>query len=294
MTRATPTLRRATTFAVCLFIALSSPAPARARSPMLVSTAWLARHARQPRTVIIHVARERGHYDAGHLPGACYLPWSDLVRERRGVTNELPPAADLVKAFERCGATNDSRIVLYGDSLGLAAARAWFTLDYLGLAADAALLDGGIEKWRAEKRPLSTSPEKHATGKLAPRLRPEAVIGVDAVRDASWIETNGAPGGLVLLDARPAAEYDRAHIPGAVNLYWKDSLTPAGTLRPLRELRRMFESAGLRPGAAVAAYCVSGVQASHAYFTLKYLGYRPFLFDGSYMEWSRAENTASH
>lgn len=278
-----------------LFVQLAGPAAAGAGSRMLVSTAWLARHAGDGRTVVIHIARERSHYDTAHVPGACYLSWNELVTERRGVANELPPVPDLVKAFERCGVTNDSRIVLYGDFLGLSAARAWFTLDYLGLAGNAALLDGGIEKWRAENRPVSNAPEKHAIGKVAPRLRPEAVIGIDAVRDASWLASNHGSGGLALLDVRAAEEYRRAHIPGAVNLFWRDALTEPRTpaLRPVRELRRMFEQAGLRPGTAVAAYCNSGVQASYTYFTLKYLGYRVFLFDGSFSEWSRAGNPAS-
>jgi 3-mercaptopyruvate sulfurtransferase SseA len=31
------------------------------------------------------------------------------------------------------------------------------------------------------------------------------------------------------------------------------------------------------------------MQASHAYFTLKYLGYDVMMYDGSFSEWSSAE-----
>ena len=46
-------------------------------------------------------------------------------------------------------------MVLTGDPGGVLAARAYFTLDYLGHGDRAALLDGGLETWIAESRRTS-------------------------------------------------------------------------------------------------------------------------------------------
>ena len=121
---------------------------------MLVSTSWLQEHLADVDLVTLYVGRDRSAYDAGHIPGARFVALDDLVEQHGDSLNDLPPVAKLQAVFENAGIGNDARIVLYGDGGGLLAARAYFTLDYLGHADRAALLDGGIEKWRAEGKPL--------------------------------------------------------------------------------------------------------------------------------------------
>ena len=50
------------------------------RSGMLVSTNWLAERLKDPKVVVLHVARERAHYDRGHVPGAADIDTYDIVR----------------------------------------------------------------------------------------------------------------------------------------------------------------------------------------------------------------------
>ena len=123
----------------------------KVRSEMLVSTDWLAKHINDRDVFVIHVAADRKHYDDGHLPGARFLSPKEILTTRNGVANELPPVADLQKAFEQLGVGDTGRIVIYGENSGLLAARVYITLDYLGHGDRAALLDGGVEKWKAEK-----------------------------------------------------------------------------------------------------------------------------------------------
>ncbi len=61
------------------------------------------------------------------------------------------------------------------------------------------------------------------------------------------------------------------------------------TLKPVSELQKMFAEAGLKPNQRVVTYCNTGMQASHAYFLLKYLGYDVSMYDASFSEWSKAE-----
>jgi thiosulfate/3-mercaptopyruvate sulfurtransferase len=277
--------------------------PRSVRSEMIVSTAWLSAHLNDPKVAILHVARERAHYDRGHIPGARFVGWSEITATRDGVPNELAPVAELQKLFERLGVGNDARIVLYGDNSGLAAARAYFTLDYLGHGGRAALLDGGLEKWQAERRAVSTDVVEPKSAGFTPRVHPSVVTNLDVVRDLSWSATNLDPSGVVLIDARPVDEYTGAkpgdgvprggHIPGAANVFWMQNIfsKESPVLRSPAELYRLYEKAGAQRGRTVVAYCRTGGQASHAYFTLKYLGYDVVMYDGSFFEWSNTEGT---
>ena len=271
------------------------------RSEMIVSTVWLAAHLNDPKVVILHVARARAHYDEGHIPGARFAGWDEITATRDGVPNELAPVADLQKLFARLGVGDDARIVLYGDSSGLSAARAYFTLDYLGHGERAALLDGGLEKWRAERRAVSTDLVEPKMAPFTPRVRASAIVDHDVVRDLSWTATKLASPSVVLIDARPVEEYEGTkpgegvprggHIPGAANVFWMQNVVskenPA--LRSVAELRKLYEEAGALRGRTVVTYCRTGGQASHAYFTLKYLGYDVVMYDGSFFEWSNTE-----
>jgi thiosulfate/3-mercaptopyruvate sulfurtransferase len=277
--------------------------PPAVRSEMIVSTAWLAGRLNDPKIVVLHVARERSHYDGGHIPGARFVGWGEITATRDGVPNELAPVADLQKLFERLGIGDDARIVLYGDNSGLSAARAYFTLDYLGHGARAALLDGGPEKWKAERRAISTDLVETKTARFTPRVRASAVTNLDVVRDLSWTAVNVISPSVALIDARPVDEYTGAkpgdgvpragHIPGAASVFWMQNVmskeNPA--LRSVPALRKLYEEAGAQHGRTVVAYCRTGGQASHTYFTLKYLGYDVVMYDGSFFEWSNTEGT---
>ncbi len=79
---------------------------------MLVSADWLAAHLEDPNVVILHATAEQADYDAGHVPGARFVPWKDLTATRDGSINELPPVAAVQKLFERLGVGETARIVL--------------------------------------------------------------------------------------------------------------------------------------------------------------------------------------
>lgn len=273
------------------------------RAEMLVSTRDLAERSRNRKTVVLHIARERSHYASGHIPGARFVAWSEITATRDAVPNELPPAEALRKVFERLGIGDTGRLVLYGDQSGLSAARLYFTLDYLGHGERAALLDGGLEKWRAEGRPVTTEAAAESAAPFTPRPRAQRVTSLDVVRDLSWTATHVDRPEAVLIDARPAEEYSGAksgesvpragHIPGAASVFWMQNLVSRENpvLRPVKELRQMYEAAGARPGGMVVTYCRTGGQAAHAYFTAKYLGYPVVMYDGSFYEWSNAKDT---
>ena len=267
------------------------------RTEMLVSTAWLQEHLADRGLVILYIGPDRSRFDGGHIPGSRFVPLDELVEQRKDSLNELPPVADLQALFESLGVGDNSRVVLYGDSSGLLAARAYFTLDYLGHGDDASLLDGGLEKWRLEARPISRDEPHAIRAHFTPHVQPEILISSAAMLNLSRDVTSGRSSRYVVLDARPVKEFDGAvnseavpktgHIAGAHSLHWK-RLIASETMPVLpdpAELQSQFSRAGAAPGQTVVTYCRTGMKSSFTYFVAKYLGYRAAMYDGSVYEW---------
>jgi thiosulfate/3-mercaptopyruvate sulfurtransferase len=263
---------------------------------MLVTTAWLAEHLSNPDMVVLCIDSTPEFYSRGHIPGARQIKLGDIAVTRDGIPNELPPVEDLRKVFAEAGVSNQSRIVLYGERSNLFAARAYFTLDYLGVAERAALLDGGIEKWTAEHRPLSTETPQVKPAALTISLRPGILVDTAAMRTLAK-----KPEAVTLVDARPTKEFtgeqlsedvaSAGHIPGATSLFWMDMLVSRENpvLKPEAELRRMYAEAHAAPGRQLVTYCRTGMQSSFDYFVAKYLGYEPSMYDASFFEWSKKD-----
>jgi thiosulfate/3-mercaptopyruvate sulfurtransferase len=176
---------------------------------LLVTPAWLAQRLADPELVVLQVDRDRAGYQAGHIPGARFVPLDAIVVARDAVPNELLPPERLDSVLEAAGVSTGSRMVIYGDPL--AAARMFFTLDYLGVGGRAALLDGGLPKWKAEGFPLSVETWQGLPGRLDVTLHPHVVV------DAVWVHDHLDDPTAAILDARPEADFV-PHIPGAGSL----------------------------------------------------------------------------
>jgi thiosulfate/3-mercaptopyruvate sulfurtransferase len=270
--------------------ALDVPRP---RDSLLVTTTWLAANATRPALVILHADHDRRRYDAGHIPGARFVSVMDFA-----VGDFELPAPDAIAAvLARAGVTRSTRVVVYGEPWHLG--RVLLALDYVGHGDGWAVLDGGLEAWRAEGRPLTTAPP------AAPaRVRYEPRVRDDIVVDAAWLRARLDDPRLAIVDARSAAEYAgtaresaprRGHIPGAHLLPWEATFTrPAAALDDTtsrlvtaQRLGELLRGAGVTPGRRPVFYCTVGLRASHLYFVARYLGYEPRVYDGSWNDWSR-------
>jgi thiosulfate/3-mercaptopyruvate sulfurtransferase len=288
------------------FVAAQSNTEPKLRPEMLVTTAWLAENLSEPDVVVLCINSTPEFYSKGHIPRARQIKLEDVAVTRDGIPNELPPTETLKHVFEVAGVSNSSRVVLYGERFNLLAARAYFTLDYLGVAARVALLDGGLEKWTAERRPLSTEIPQSKTGTLVLSPRPELLVDTKGMREL----LQKKPGSTTLLDARPTKEFTgeqlsedvakAGHIPGAKGLFWMDMLVSRQNpvLKPEAELRRMYSEVNAKADQPLVTYCRTGMQSSFDYFVAKYLGYDPSMYDASFFEWSKkdlpTETSAKH
>jgi len=276
-------LHAAAATVVMLFVtwaACGSAVSQQPRESLLVTPAWLAIRLSDPELVVLQVDRDPEGYRVEHIPAARFVALDDIVATPEGLPIELPPPERLDSVLEAAGVSTGSRLVIYGEPL--AAARLFFTLDYLGVGDRAALLDGGLPRWKSEGLPVSDLPWLGPPGRLEPDLHPELVV------DAAWVRSHLGDPAAPLLDARPAEEF-HPHIPGASSLPWRTLLAAPERprLKGTGDLEQLFRRAGVDPPDGPVVYCGTGLQASFLYFTARYLGWAPRLYDGSFADWSR-------
>jgi len=269
--------------------AMAQPHPRKVRTNLLVSTAWIAEHLKDPNLIILHVADTFADYKRGHLPGARYLATGRFIDNSGTLGSELPALEVLTKTFADLGLTDQSRIVIYSTAWMPNAARAYFTLDYLGFGDRAALLDGGVEQWLAEDRPVTGAVPVHAATTFTPKVRPDVRASLEEVKNVVAVPPSQAT--CQVVDSRPDKRYKAGHLGGANHLYWQETLVSDEhpTFLAPEKLEALLASRGLLPGKKVITYCEVGLQASHGYFLFKYLGYDAAMYDGSFQEWSAAK-----
>ena len=275
-------------FPVLLILALAAPAFATDFFPPVVSTAALAeRLSTVPGSVVLLDARPGlKPYLTGHLPGAQMLVVDNLRSTAGGVPAVLYPWETIHLVAHRLGIAGDVPVVVYGDESDIDATYVASVLRASGVK-QVSVLDGGFQRWTAEKRPVTAERKPMAATTEAFVPRPADLVALDEVKKA--VETKSA----VLLDARPADAFNAGHIPGAKSRFWKKDIVPdgqpnAGSFRPDAEVKAELESAGVTAATPVIVYCNTGHQASELFYTLHYrLGYSNVrLYNGSWLEWS--------
>src|SRR5258708_902342 len=200
----------------------------------------------------------RANYDAGHIPGAAFL---DLGGELSDTSSKLrftlPPLGDLTKAFAAKGIGHGTFVVLYSHASPVWATRFWWMLRAIGLD-DAAILDGGLDKWKAENRPLATAETIHPPATLTLRARPELFVDNIAIKSAI-----GKAGTLTLNALSHDQHKGIGGVPyGRAGRIAGSSCVPAAslfstdkTLKPISELRAAFDGVGAAPDKKVLVYC---------------------------------------
>lgn len=272
----------------------------------LVSTEWLAGHLNDPNVRVVDIrgyvhttdlgegrqqadyVAAREEYDAGHIPGAVYVDWTqDITDPDNSVKVQIAPPARFAQAMEERGIGNETDVVIADHTGGNFATRLWWALKYYGHDR-AAVLDGGYRKWAAEGRAISSEAPDARTAHFTPQVRPELVADVETVQAAIGAD------GQQILDARDAGQYSGAvargsrggRIPSALHVPAKALVNADGTWKPIEDLQAILAASGVRADERAIAYCNGGVTATALLFALDLTGHGNYAnYDGSWNEW---------
>lgn len=267
-------------------------AHARAGSDSLLLTpVQLRERLTRGGVVLLHLG-ERADYNAGHIPGARFLPYDAISTPHgTGLMLEMPPTATLDSLFESLGVSDGTRIVLYWSRDWYSpTTRVFVTLDYLGLGDRTSILDGGFAAWKAAGGAVTTDVPRASRGSLTVRPRADVIV------DAATVRGSIGDSRVAIIDARDRRFYTgeaegmharEGHVPSARNLPFNTLFDDAGAFKPRATLAQLLDSAGATADKRVIAYCHIGQQATVVYFAARLLGREARLYDGSWDEWSR-------
>jgi len=265
----------------------------------LISTDWLAANLEAPDLRVVdgtyYLSAEqksaRQEFLARHIPGAVFFDIDEIADSGSSLPHMLPSPEKFSSKVRKLGLGDGLRIVVYDSRGGLfSAPRVRWTFRVFG-HPEVAVLDGGLNRWIAEERPLEEGParpgERHFTARANSFL----------VRDLQQMQGNLESRREQVLDARARGRFEGAapelwpgrragHIPGSRNLPFTELAKADGTLKPASELRQLYAKAGIDLAKPVVTTCGSGITAAVLALGLEVAGARQVaVYDGSWAEW---------
>ncbi len=264
----------------------------------LVSTQWLEDNLKDPDLRILDASwylptqnrDPKAEYDAEHIPGARFFDIDEISDLRSDLPHMVPPVEKFMSRMRAMGIGDGHQVVVYDGSGLFSAARVWWLFRLMG-QTKVAVLDGGLPKWKAEGR---------KTTDAEPIIRDRHMI-VDRqnhmVKDVTQVARASKLDDHAIIDARaperfrgeapePREGLRSGHIPNARNVFYKSLLNADGTMKPVEELRTIFEAAGVDLSKPAITTCGSGVTAAVLSLALERIGKTDHsLYDGSWSEW---------
>lgn len=272
-------------------------------SPFVVDFDWLESRIGKPGVSIVDASwylpvqkrDAKAEYDTAHVPGAVFFDQDLVVEPDAELPHTLPSAEVFGQFASSMGISADDTVVVYDGPGMFSAPRVWWMFRIMG-AKEVYVLDGGVDRWKAEGRPMTDEPTKIAPSFFKAELNEARVASLEDVR-AVIASKSGQ-----IADARPAGRFAgtdpeprkgvrSGHMPGAVNVP-ATGLSKDGKLISVNELRGLLQEKGVDLDRPVVTSCGSGVTAAVITLALESIGHRDNrLYDGSWTEWGGRTDT---
>jgi thiosulfate/3-mercaptopyruvate sulfurtransferase len=228
-------------------------------------------------------------YAAGHIPGAVFFDIDVVSDHASGLPHMMPSDAQFAEAVGAMGISTADHVVVYDQTGLFSGPRVAWMFKVFG-SAEVSILEGGLPRWLAEGKPVTTE---------TPTPRPSAYaakLDAGVVATLAEIETSLKAGTRLVIDARPGPRFRgeapeprpgvrSGHIPGSVNLPF-DKISSDGALKSPADIRAALAEAGIDPATPAITSCGSGVSAAIIALALASVGSKvEAVYDGSWAEW---------
>lgn len=261
------------------------------------STKWLSEHIDDDDFMILDVQPDIHDYVKAHIPGAVYFNPKLFRVPKNGTPGKWIPEEAARAVFRRVGLDPEKPVVVYtGTGLfrgwgdGLEQTMVAYSLKRFG-HKNIYILDGGLDKWLEEDRPVSKEFPKVQESDFKAEVQDQLFVDYE---DFKKIKDNDA---TIVLDARPENIYQGqgpwikpGHIPGAVNLPWKSLMSDDNSrlLKDEDEIKTVLKEKNITKDKTIVCSCGTGREATNEYVLFKHLLNYPDvkLYEGSFTEWS--------
>ena len=234
-------------------------------------------------------------YSETHIPGSGYIDIKADLSDPNARWRYMMPGPDtLAAAFARHGVGKGTRVVLYDSDCMMWAARVWWLLCAIGFD-NAAVLDGGLQRWRAIGRSFCNEPCAYKAVRSFPigRIR-NLFVGQDMVLRALEQSDMAVVNALTREQFNGGGiHYGRpGRISGSVCVSARELTDKkTGLLKNPVELRRLLAESGVDASKPSLCYCGGGIAATLDAFVLILLGAENVVvYDASLQEWAMDSN----
>ena len=262
-----------------------------------VSTDWLSENLKKQEMAILDVQPNIHDYIEQHIPGAIYLNEGLLRTYIDGMLGRYVTPDIIQPILRYAGLKLGIPVVVY---TGTGAAKGWGDgLEQTMMAYSLArfghdciyVLDGGLDKWKGEGKPLTKEFPKTVTSDFTVRVQSDFCIQYEEFKAAKDRED------VMVLDARPPEVYQGqsywvkpGHIPGAVNVPWASLMTDKNKslLKPDGGISAILTANKVTPEKTIICTCGTGREATNEFILFKwYFNYPSVkIYEGSFTEWT--------
>jgi len=278
----------------------------------LVETAWLEAHLQDTNLRLIEVSgmlnaqweniAKTVCYDRRHIPGAVFLDVASFYGPFSDPRGTFPLTWPTPTQFEalmgQLGVGNDAHVILYASTVGqrhyscqMWCTRAWWIMHHFGV--ECAILNGALEKWMTEGRPVTAMPGYYAPThfRADPHWRRGIAYKEDVQKalqgDRSCCVVNALPADQFMGESAIVYGPRKGHITGSVSVPMPDLVDlNTGVFASAEAMRAHFGRADVLSADRVIIYCGGGGCATTAGFALALLVYTNVaIYDNSLFEW---------
>ncbi len=234
--------------------------------------------------LVVVDANTASNYATMHIMNAISIPYAEL-NKTGDIAGLIKSPAEIAEYLGNKGISNNSEIVVYDDGTNKYSSRVYWVLKYVG-AENVKILHKDMDQWKGARLRLTKTTA--ATGKATFTAKVNPAIFADMAEVKADLNKSN----VVIIDCRAANEFDgsvetsKGHLPGAVNMEYKEVLLANGDFKSKESLQQLVNQYNLA-NKKLILYCATSVRAAVSYVAFKeILGLSDVkVYDGAYNEW---------